>query len=79
MDLPKSLGDFRGGIVLQPSLEGGEDARPVGQPHADHEGEAEAFAVAGIEVGEAVEFRIGQPVESQACLFAGRFGAEFGS
>ncbi len=67
-DLVERRGDLGVAVVGEAALHRGEDARLVGQAHADDEGEAEFLPVGGVERVEAVELRLGQPVEPGAGL-----------
>ena len=64
-------GDLGVAVVGEAALHRGEDARFVGQAHADDEGEAEFFAIGGVERVEAVELGLGEPVEPGAGLLGG--------
>ena len=63
-DVREGRRPFRFGIVADPGLERGEDRilrRPL---HREDEREAEALAVAGVEIVEPGELRGGQPIEA---------------
>lgn len=60
-------------------MEGIENASFGGETGADDEGKVEAFAIAGIEVGELVELGVREAVESESGLFAGGVGSEVSS
>lgn len=76
MDLTEGFGDFFVGGVVEPGVEGFDDAIFRGEAGTDDEGKAEALAVAGVEGGELFVCFVAETIESESGLLAGGLGGE---
>ena len=71
--LTLGLGALGRGVVGQPALHGGQDARLVMVAHGDDEGEAVLFHIVGVDALEGLAFGVGQRVQTGRGLFGRAF------